>query len=107
MSSIVFSDADDKSYCDSCDALLYERKDSSMICSGCGNVYNPDSINKHHMDLQPEISQYRNDGPELVPMTEYAEPQKKKPTIGDIEDKVFVSRKSGMSITSVEEYFPQ
>jgi hypothetical protein len=28
-------------------ALLYERRDQSMICSNCDRVYQPDSITHH------------------------------------------------------------
>ena len=106
MSSIVFSDGDDAAYCDLCDARLIERKDGSMMCSFCNHVYNPDQITKHRMDLQPEKSKGNQDGPELVNITDFTA-QKKGPTQVDIEDKMFVKRKSGMSITSFEEYFPE
>jgi hypothetical protein len=29
--AIVFSDADDNAWCDSCDALLYEKKDHTLF----------------------------------------------------------------------------
>jgi hypothetical protein len=60
------------------DALLYERKDGSSICSNCGRIYNPDSIQKHHTELEPEKeSVYKNDGPEVVPLDAYVNPQSK------------------------------
>jgi hypothetical protein len=36
----------------------------------------------------------------------YGQPQKKKPTVGDKEDQAFVQGKSGVSITSYEEWLP-
>lgn len=107
--AIVFDDGEGegRSWCNSpCDALLYERKDGSMICSYCGREYLPDSVKKHKMGLQPSKNPYDNTGPELIPLTGYGRPNKKKPQITEYEDIYFVSRKSGMSITKSEEWLP-
>lgn len=106
--SIVFDGyEDEKKWCDPpCDALLIERKDGSHLCSYCGREYLPDSVNKHKSKLRPDKSAYENDGPELITLDDYTTPRKKKPTQGDIEDRAFTSKKSGLSITSYEEYLP-
>jgi hypothetical protein len=109
MPVIVFSDDSDDSYCDSCDALLYERKDQSLICSNpqCGRQYLPDSINKHKRKLRPDKSRYEDGGPELVPLTGYGSYAKqKKPSVFDREDKSFES-KSGRYFTSEETWLPE
>ena len=109
MSSIIFSpDADDTAWCDSCDARLIERKDGSSICSGCSRIYEPDSIQKHHMELQPEVKIYDDVGElPVVMMSEYSQPQKKKPSITEHEDKMWIAGKSGRTITDAEEYLPE
>lgn len=106
--NIVFEDDGDKAWCNSpCDALLIERKDGSHICSYCGREYLPNAVNKHKRRLGPVEDPYDSEGPELISLTGYAQPGRKKPTILDKEDKAFVSGKSGMSITSVDEWLPE
>jgi uncharacterized Zn finger protein (UPF0148 family) len=102
--SIIFSDADDEAWCDDCDARLIERKDGSSICSNCSRVYTPDSVQKHHMELQPEKNPYSNEGPELVSITGYTEQQqKKKPSVFDKEDKFIESKKTGFKFIESED----
>ena len=68
----------------------------------------PDSVNKHKRKLSPDKSRYSQEGPELVPMTEYGSyVKKKKPTILDKEEKAWVSGGSGRSIINVEEWLPE
>jgi hypothetical protein len=106
----VVSDADeDKSYCNTCDALLYERKDGSMICSNgyCAKTYNADSVTKHHTKLGPTKEA---EAPELVPLDLYAhfnpQKQKQKNPI-DYEDEKMFKPRAGFSITSKEDFFPE
>src|SRR5215217_6559646 len=93
-SPIIYFGEDDKSYCSSCDYLLYERKDGSMVCSNgdCGRIYSPNEVRKHKSKLGPEIEKRAidGDGPEVVPITDYTNMKRKIPTPGDIEDKAFV-----------------
>ena len=105
--SIICSDDDEKSYCDDCDYLLIERKDGSSICSNCQRIYSQDNVTKHKSKLVPEIDPYRNEGPELVSITGYADPKKKKPTIGDIEDQHWVRQGKGRKILEVDEWVPE
>jgi hypothetical protein len=71
--SIVFYDDDDKARCDryGCGGELQELKDGSMICLACNYVYQPDSVKKHKMKLEPLESRYERerDGASLVSMT--------------------------------------
>lgn len=109
--SIVFDgDYDDKAWCDPpCDGLLVERKDESMLCTICGRTYLPGSVNKHKSDLAPAGGYYANDdGPLLEPLVSYTTtPQKKKPTAGDKEDKMWLSQGSGRTLVDVEEWTPE
>jgi len=102
--SIVFSDEEDRSWCNSpCDALLIERKDSSMICSYCGREYLPGSVKKHKRDLQPIEGGYgRDDDLPLVSITGYTDMKPKKTSVFDKEDKLMAAR-SGFSWTDVED----
>jgi uncharacterized Zn finger protein (UPF0148 family) len=103
--AIIYDDADDeRSWCNSpCNALLYERKDGSMICSYCGREYLPGSVKKHKRDLQPSES-VNDSGPEIVPMTSYGSYAKqKKPSVFDREDRLFES-KSGRHFTDHEDW---
>lgn len=109
MTAIIFSDDDDASWCDWCDARLFERKDGSMVCSNgeCGRIYSAESTTKHHTTLRPVIDPYSNQGPELISMPEYATGrQKLKPTPGEVEDKYLERKKSGFHITDATELFP-
>jgi len=81
--SIVFDgDESEHAYCDSpCNALLYQRKDGSMICSYCSRVYPAGSVNKHKRGLEPIENPYDNSsngGPLLISMTDYTNKKKKK-----------------------------
>jgi hypothetical protein len=109
MPSIVFSDDDGQSYCDWCDALLYERKDGSMICSNgvCCRVYSPQQITRHKRKLGPSESSTDSSEPLLMSLSDYATPQHKQPSILDREDRKFVQQSSGRSITSYEEFYPE
>jgi hypothetical protein len=100
--NIVYDDGPDQCWCDSCDALLYERKDQSFICSNpeCGRIYNPDSVTKHRTKLEPNKSPYSQEGPELVPITGFTDMKKKKPSVFDREDQKM--KRPGFSI--VEEW---
>jgi hypothetical protein len=106
--SIIFSDDDDKAWCNDCDALLYERKDGSSVCSNgnCGRIYNADSIKKHHTQLGPtKESPYKNNGPEVVPLDSYADPERKKKPASPIDredEKMF--KRPGFSWISKEDY---
>jgi hypothetical protein len=77
--NIVFSDDGDRAYCSSCDYLLIQLKDGSSVCSNisCQRTYNPDSVQKHKSKLGPSKSRYDNEGPELVSITGYTNPNKK------------------------------
>jgi hypothetical protein len=103
-SSIVFSDDEDRSWCNPpCDALLIERRDGSMICSYCAREYLPNSVKKHKRDLQPIEGGYEHGDLPLVTMTEYGSYKKpKKPSVFDREDRHMASR-SGFSWTDVED----
>jgi hypothetical protein len=106
---IIFSDADDAAYCDSCDALLYERKDQSFVCSNpeCGKIFAPDSVTKHRMELSPDKLQPQERGPEVVPITGFTDTKKKKKsTVFDREDQKLFSR-AGVSLISVEDFLPE
>ena len=108
MPAIVFSDDDDdNSWCGDCDALLYERKDGSMICSNpqCGRNYLPSEVKKHKRHLGPVESPYDDSDVPLVSLSDYANPQRKKPSVFDREDRLFES-KSGRYFTEHEDYFP-
>jgi hypothetical protein len=109
MSAIICDDGpDDKSWCDPpCDALLIERKDRSHICSYCGREYLPGAVNKHKRHLEPIECPYDDSDIPLVSLREYGQPQRKKQSILDKEDRAFVAGKPGRSITNVEEYFPE
>ncbi len=111
MNVIVFdgSDDDDIAWCDpQCDARLYERKDGSRICSYCGREYLPDSVNKHKRKLSPDKNRYETDGPELISLSGYAEPQKKKKqTVLDKEDKLWLAQGKGRSIIDSEDFYPE
>jgi hypothetical protein len=112
--AFIFSDddKDENSWCDSCDscdAKLIERRDGSMVCSNsdCGREYLLKSVNRYKRELQPVESPYDTDGPEIVPMTDYAAIiQPKKESVLDKEDRHWVSKGSGRSITDVDEWFP-
>ena len=105
--STVFDDDDDKSWCDSCDALLIERRDGSMICSYCGREYLPNAVKKHKRHLGPIENPYDDGEVPLVSLSDYTNPQRKPSTILDKEDRAFVAGKPGRSITNVEEWFPE
>ena len=108
--AIVFSDDDEKSYCDDCSYLLIERKNGSTIYSNpdCRREYLPDSINKHKRKLQPDKSRYSEEGPELISLTGYGQPsKKKKETMLDKEEKAWVSSGPGRSIIDVQEWLPE
>ena len=53
--AIVFSDEEGNSYCNLCDALLFEKRDGSMICSNgyCAKTYSAESVKKHRTKLGP------------------------------------------------------
>src|SRR5690242_20153796 len=103
--STVFTDDEDKSFCDKCDYILIPRKDGSMICSYCEKEYLPDSVKKHRRSLGPRDD--ANGDPIVVPMTEYGSyAKKKKPTVFDREDRMMAS-KSGFSWTNHEDYWPE
>jgi hypothetical protein len=108
-SAIIFSDDDDdKAWCNPpCDALLIERKDGSMICSYCGREYLPQAVKKHKRHLGPIESPYDDSEVPLVSLSDYSNPQRKKQSILDKEDKIWVSQGSGRSITSEDEWFPE
>jgi hypothetical protein len=108
--NIVFSDDDDEAtYCDSCDALLAQRRDESMVCTNpeCGRTYLPDSVQKHRSVFAPEKGYHSLDarqGPELVGMSQYgAETKKKKPSVFDREDRMMEAR-SGFSWIEHEDW---
>jgi uncharacterized Zn finger protein (UPF0148 family) len=107
--TIVFSDDEGNSYCNLCDALLFERKDGSMICSNgyCAKTYNANSVTKHHTKLGPVKE---TETPELVPLNLYAnfnpQKQKQKNPI-DYEDEKMFKPRAGFSITSKEDFFPE
>jgi hypothetical protein len=102
------SDGGDDAWCDSCDARLHERSDGSQVCSNpsCGREYLPDSVKKHKTGLHPLKDLYETDA-ELMPLTHFTGKKKKKPEITAYEDRYFVSKKSGLSITSSEEWLPE
>jgi hypothetical protein len=79
-----------------------------MLCSNgsCGRIYLPEATTKHKSKLSPDVERADGDGPELVSITGYTEPRRKPPTPGEIEDRVFASKKSGLSITEAEEWLP-
>ena len=109
--SIVFDgDESEHAYCDSpCDALLYQRKDGSMICSYCSRVYPAGSVNKHKRGLEPiknPNDNSANGGPLLISMTDYTNKKKKMPSIFDKEDKLLESR-SGFYWIEHEDYWPE
>jgi uncharacterized Zn finger protein (UPF0148 family) len=112
MSAIVFDgDNEEHSWCDLCDARLFQRKDGSMICSNsdCCKVYPAGSINKHKRSLEPIEDPYDNSpdsGPLLISMTEYTNKKRKKPTVWDKEDKIFEG-KSGRYFTTHEDWPPE
>jgi hypothetical protein len=112
--AIVFSDDDDVVWCDSCDARLYELKDGSMICTNgnCGRLYQPGSVNKHKRHLQPIESPYDDTDIPLVPLREWQyghamSKRKKKTSILDKEERMWLSQGSGRSITDVQEWLPE
>jgi hypothetical protein len=67
----------------------------------------PDSVNKHKRKLGPSKSRVSDDGPIVVPMTGYGQPQKKQETVLDEEEKAFVRAGRGRSITDVQEWLPE
>jgi len=107
--NIVCDDGPDKAWCDQygCGGELQELKDGTMICLACDYAYLPNSVTKHKRNLQPIESQYDTDGPILVSMNEYGQPQRKKPTILDKEDKIWLAQGKGRSIIDVEDYWPE
>ena len=108
--SIVFDgDDEEKGWCSDCDALLYEKRDRSMICSNpdCAMTYLPDLVKKHHRKLSPGKSHYSQEGSELISLTGYAEPQRKKETVLDKEEKAFVRQGKGRRIIDVQEWLPE
>jgi hypothetical protein len=108
MPAIVFDGDDDQSYCDPpCDALLYQRRDGSHICSVCCKEYRPTSVTKHRRKLGPSESPNDSEEPLFMHLTDYAMPQHKQPSILDREDRKFVQQGSGRSITSYEEFYPE
>jgi DNA-directed RNA polymerase subunit M/transcription elongation factor TFIIS len=106
--AIVFSEGNDRSFCDSCDARLQERADGSSICLNCGRIYQEDETQKHHLDVQPEVSPYssNNKDPPLISITHYTDIMKKKEEITAYEDRALERKKSGFMITESEEYLP-
>ncbi len=107
-SAIICDDVPDDVYCDPpCDALLIERKDGSMICSYCGKEYLANAVKKHKRHLGPIESPYDDSEVPLVSLSDYANPQRKKPSILDKEDRAFVAGKPGRCITDVQEWFPE
>jgi hypothetical protein len=88
--AIIFSDAeDDVSWCDSCDARLYERKDQSLVCSNpeCGKIYAAGSVTKHRLTLSPDKEPRSQGGPAVVPITGFTDKKKqKKSSVFDRED---------------------
>jgi hypothetical protein len=105
----IVSDEEGNSYCNLCDALLFERKDASMICSNgyCAQTYSADSVKKHRTKLGP---MKETESPELVPLQDYAhfnpQKQKQKNPI-DYEDEKMFKPRAGFSITSKEDFFPE
>jgi hypothetical protein len=111
MSIICSGDDENKSYCNSpCDALLYEKKDGSFVCSNpsCGRVYNQDSVKAHKSYLRPSKNPH-DTSPGIVALTEYHNysPQKKKKEVTKYEDDYFNSVKSGRNVTHSEEWLPE
>jgi len=110
--NIVCDDGpDEASWCDSCDARLFERRDGSMICSNgdCGRQYPAGSVNKHKRGLEPiknPNDNSANGGPLLISMTDYTNKKKKMPSIFDKEDKLLESR-SGFYWIEHEDYWPE
>jgi hypothetical protein len=99
----------DISWCDSCDARLYEKRDGSMICSNpvCGRTYLPDSVQKHKRKMSPDKSYTDIGAPELVSMTNFTNTKKKTETIMDKEERLMAQKKSGFSWTNIEEWLPE
>jgi len=109
MPIICDSGDEENSFCDWCDAKLYLRKDGSMICSNgtCCRVYSPTSVTKHKRKLGPSESPNDSEEPLFMHLTDYATPQRKSPSILDMEDNKFIQQGSGRSITSYEEFYPE
>jgi hypothetical protein len=98
----IVSDEEGNSYCNLCDALLFERRDGSMICSNgyCAKTYSADSVKKHRTKLGP---MKETESPEIVPLRDYANynPRKAKPKNPiDYEDEKMFKPRAGFSITS-------
>jgi uncharacterized Zn finger protein (UPF0148 family) len=106
--AIIFSEGNDRSFCDSCDAKLQERADGSSICLNCGRTYLEDETQKRHFDLEPAVSPYTSNSgdPPLVSMTHYADIMTKKEEVTAYEDRALERKKSGFMITESEEYLP-
>jgi hypothetical protein len=64
-------------------------------------------VKKHHRKIAPSEDKYDSDDPLLMPLTDYAAPQRKQPSILDREDNKFIQQGSGRSITSYEEFYPE
>jgi hypothetical protein len=95
--NIIYDDGPDKAWCDPpCDALLHERKDGSMICTGCCREYLPGSVNKRKLALEPLESPYDDAEMPVVMMSDYTQPQRKKPTILDKEERAWLAQGKGL-----------
>jgi hypothetical protein len=67
----------------------------------------PDSIKKYKSKLGPLKDPYSNEGPEIVSMKDYTNPRKKSLSVGETEEKLMASKKSGFSWTQIETYWPE
>jgi hypothetical protein len=101
---------DENAWCDWCDALLYELKDGSMICSNgtCCRVYSPTSVTKHKQKLGPSESPTDSSEPLFMHLGpgygSYATP---KTSVFDKEDRHIASKKSGFHWVEHEDYWPE
>lgn len=104
MSIICSDDNDDKSYCNACGYILYEKANGSKVCSGCEKIYDEQDITKHKSELQPAVSKTSQQGPEVISMSEYGSyAKKKKASVFDREDRMMEANKSGFNFTSHED----
>jgi hypothetical protein len=107
--AVIFTDEENNSYCNLCDALLFEKRDGSMVCSNgyCAKTYSADTVTKHRSKLGPVKES--GTSPEIVPLEVYHNPQKQKQkNILDSEDEKWsFFKRAGVSITSKEDFFPE